>query len=154
ESVALGGGQASTVAVVAQMAIDTFERSGGRKKADGWIDRDSEAERGQPRCRQNWRAAAFNHVREERCIDLLTDARELLLGLRALHKDDIGAGTRVELATAYRFAQPERRARVGAGNHQEVGAVAGLHRDLDLECHLLSRDHAPSGRMTALLRQF
>src|SRR5262249_9739081 len=116
KSVAVGGGQGSGVAVLAQMSIDTLERSGGSKKAYSRIDRDGKAEGGQPRCRQNWGTTAFNHVREERCIDLLTNARELVLGLRALHEHDIGAGTRVELAAAYRFVQPERGARVGAGD--------------------------------------
>jgi hypothetical protein len=80
------------------------------------------------------------------------DLRHLRLGLRAFHEDHVGAGLGVHAAAADRLLQPQSGARIRPRDDEEVGALARLNRDADLEDHFLRRDDAAAGRVAALLR--
>ena len=136
------------------MRIDAFQRRGGREETDRRIDRDGEAERGEPLRGDDRRPAALHHVGEQRRIDLLPDALQFVLAFRTLHEDDVGTGLGVELAAPDRLVEAERRPRVGARDHQKIVALPGFDRDLDLEHHLVGGNDAAAGRVAALLRQF
>ena len=90
------------------------EQSGHRK------DRDLVADRFELGARQYRRAAFFNHVGDQRQIECAADAAHLLDRLGRLDEQDIGARARVRLCTAQRFVESERRARIGARDHQEI----------------------------------
>jgi hypothetical protein len=59
------------------------------------------------------------------------------LAFGGFDEDDVGAGLAIHAAAADRLLQAEAGAGVGAGDEEEVGALAGLGGDLDLEDHLL-----------------
>jgi hypothetical protein len=68
--------------------------------------------------------------------------------------EHVGARARIGFAPAQRFVEPQRRACVGPGDDEEIRARARLYCHADLLHHVFQRDHAPAGRVAALLREF
>ena len=80
------------------------------------------------------------------------EAAHLVLGLRRLEEDDVGA-LRLEIAAArQRLVEAVHRARIGPRHDQDVGIGAGVHRGADFHPRLLARDHLLAAGVAAFLR--
>ncbi len=102
------------------------------------------------------RLAGRHHVGEQlrAARQFRPDALELVLRLRRLDEQDVGAGFGESPGALERFVQAEAGARVGARDDEEVLAAARFHRHLDALDRVLERHHAPVRRVAAFLRRF
>jgi hypothetical protein len=106
------------------------------------------------RLREHRRAALLDHVGDERQVEGAADGAHLLHALWRLDEEDVGAGLRVGLGAAQGLVEPERGARIGAGDDEEVLRGARLGGHADLLHHVRRPYHAPPRRVAALLREF
>ena len=98
------------------------------------------------------RAAALDHVRDQRRGELRGDLGELLPGLRRLDEQRVGARLLVGEAALDRGVEAERLARVGAGDDEQVALAARVGGGADLGRVLLRGDDLLALEVTALLR--
>ena len=137
---------------VAQQGLEgALHGTGRRQHADGRIDGDVEAERGQLVRRHDGGLAAVHHVGQQRLVESLADPRDLGLALRRLDEDHVGAGLGKGMAAGECLIEAKARACIGAGNDEEVGIASRLRGDPDLLHHVLDGDDAAPRRMPALL---
>src|SRR5690606_30200740 len=76
---------------LAEFPVDAAQCSAAGQKARGWEDRNLVPELFEYRLAEDRGAPAFNHVRKERGVERRCDSRHLVLALRGLDEQDVGA---------------------------------------------------------------
>src|SRR4249919_3896068 len=84
-----GRGRIYARAVALQGLVNGVERRARREKTGPRKNRDPITELGEPRRRQNWRLAAFDHVRHQRQLEAGADFFHLALRLRRFDEQDV-----------------------------------------------------------------
>ena len=105
--------------------------------------------------------------RQDRCTPALNDVGKqrrsgepgaefchLVFRFRRFDEQHVGAGLGKGFSAAQSFVQAVGRARVGAGDDQEVATVARLHRHPNLAHHFFDRHHSSAERVAAPFRVF
>jgi hypothetical protein len=134
--------------------VQTLQRGSGGKKTGYGEDRDAEAQLLQPVRRQERRTPAFDHVGEQRNVEVATDPGHLCFALRRFDEENVGASLHVGFAASQRLIQTQGAARVCACNDQELRIATGFDRDFDPSAHILDGDDSPAGGVPAFLGEF
>ena len=106
--------------LVAQDAVHLLERLGGSEEPGGREDRNLVADLLQSLLGKNRRAAAVDHVGEQRDVEVAADGEHLLFALGALDEQDVGTGLGISLAAPKRLVDAVLCAGVGARDDQHV----------------------------------
>ena len=130
------------------------DRAGGGEQRRDRVDHEREAELADAVERELRRLAAVDPVEHERHVgEGGGDRLDLLLGLRRLDEQRVGARLAVAPRALERAVEALDRARVGAGDDQQLAVAARLDRGAHLLDHLGRVDHLLALHVAAALRR-
>src|ERR1700761_7827799 len=102
------------------MRVDLAQRLAGSEKAESRKDGERIAELFQRLLIDDRRAPALDHVGHKRLAESPADSAHFLDAFGAFDEQNIRAGLGIGLGAAESLVEPERRARVGAGNDEKT----------------------------------